>query len=103
MMTKLADMAKLIRSKNAGPFELTIDIMFDNESNYVKVKNSKKINRTFISKLYRININDIKVVYFDVAYAIKISFPRPIVSGSFRDSDVLGGQQYGPLVDLEIP
>ena len=28
-MSTLAELARLIRSKNAGPFELTFDIMFD--------------------------------------------------------------------------
>jgi hypothetical protein len=101
-MTKLADMAKLIRSKNAGPFELTIDIMFEDQASYVKVKNSKRLNPAFISDLYQTKTSDITVEYFDAAYAIKISFPRPVVSGSFKDSDVFGGQQYGPLVDLEF-
>ncbi len=101
-MTKLADMAKLIRSKNAGPFELTIDIMFENQANYARVKNSNMINPDFISGLYQNKTNDITIEYFDAACAIKISFPRPTVSGSFRDSDVFGGQQYGPLVDLEF-
>ena len=101
-MTKLADIAKLIRSKNAGPFELTIDIMFENEADYVNVKNLNILNPTLISDLYRIAVTDIKIEYVDTARAIKLSFPRPDISGSFRDADVFGGQQYGPLVDIEI-
>ena len=101
-MTKLADMAKLIRSKNAGPFSLTIDIMFADQTNYAKVKHSGVIHPAFISKLYRIDINHLKIEFFDAGHAIKISFPRPTVSGSFKDADVFGGQQYGPLVDLEF-
>ena len=33
-MTILGDLATLIRSKNAGPFILTFDIMFDDEASY---------------------------------------------------------------------
>ena len=94
---------RVFRSKNAGPFELTIDIMFENQVNYARVKNSNRLSPAFISDLYQNKTSDITIEYFDAAYAIKISFPRPTVSGSFRDADVLGGQQYGPLVDLEIP
>ena len=36
-----------------------------------------------------------------VTSAIKI--PRPVIPGDIDDTDVFGGQQYGPLVDLEIP
>ena len=37
------------------------------------------------------------------ALAIKVSFPRPQSSGSKHDSDVYGGQQYAPLLGLEVP
>ena len=102
-MRKLSDIAKLIRSKNAGPFVLTIDIMFDDQEKYLEVKNLNILNNTFISDLYRINSNDIKIENFDAANSIKITFPRPYISGSIKDSDAFGGQQYGPLVDIEIP
>jgi hypothetical protein len=46
---------------------------------------------------------DIIVVNHDAALAIKVSFPRPQSSGSMRDSDVYGGQQYAPLLDLDVP
>ncbi|MGZ9039111.1 MAG: DUF4387 family protein, partial [Burkholderiales bacterium] len=39
----------------------------------------------------------------DAANAIKITIPRPIVSGDVNDTDVYGGQQHGPLVDVEVP
>ncbi len=102
-MEKLSKLAKLIRSKNAGPFELTIDIMFDNEVNYLRVKNSNVISAELISKLYNVGEDKFSVINFDPAYSIKITIPRPAISGSFDDTDVYGGQQYGPLVDLEIP
>jgi hypothetical protein len=35
--------------------------------------------------------------------ALKASIPRPAPSGDPADTDVFGGQQHGPLVDLEIP
>jgi len=102
-MEKLSKLAKLIRSKNAGPFELTIDIMFDNESNYLRVKNSRVISPELISGLYNVSKDKFSVINFDPAWAIKVTIPRPTISGSFDDTDVYGGQQYGPLVDLEIP
>jgi hypothetical protein len=40
---------------------------------------------------------------YDAASAIKITIPRPATSGDIDDTDVFGGQQYGPLVDLEVP
>jgi hypothetical protein len=102
-MEKLSELARLIRSKNAGPFELTIDIMFDSEANYLRVKNSHIISPELISSLYHVSKDRFEIINFDPAWAIKVTIPRPAISGSFDDTDVFGGQQYGPLVDLEIP
>ncbi len=88
-MATIADLAVLVRSKNAGAFWLTIDVMFDNAEHYRRVRDSEAI--------------DIIVVNHDAALAIKISFPRPQSSGSKLDSDVYGGQQYAPLLWLEVP
>ena len=99
----LGDLAKLVRSKNAGPFWLTIDIMFDNPDYYRRVRDSEVIDRAGIARMYRRNPDDIIVVNHDVALAIKVSFPRPQSSGSKYDSDVYGGQQYAPLLSLTVP
>jgi hypothetical protein len=101
-MSKLGSLAKLIRSKNAGPFELTIDIMFDDEENYRRVKESRIISTEQVSTLYNISIDQVRITNFDPARSIKITIPRATVSGNRDDTDVFGGQQYGPLVDLEV-
>ena len=102
-MTILGELAKLIRSKNAGPFNLTFDIMFEDEENYRRVLSSGVITKESFSKMYDVPIQDIILVHHDTAKAIKISIPRPISQGALEDGDMYGGQQYGPLVQLEIP
>ena len=99
----LGDLAKLVRSKNAGPFWLTIDVMFDDEGKYRRVRDSGLITRDGIARMFGRNPDDIIVVNHDVALAIKVSFPRPQSSGSKYDSDVYGGQQYAPLLALTVP
>lgn len=99
----LGQLAKFLRSKNAGPFYLTLDIFFNTTEDYVKAKDSNLINKPLISKLYRIDEADINIIEFDPAAAIKISFPRPVSSGSVGDSDVYGAQQHAPLFDIGIP
>ena len=102
-MARLRDLAKLIRSKNAGPFLLTFDIMFENQEVYEKVRDSGVINKETISTLYKTPVEDIHLVNFDPAYSIKFTIPRPVFQGELEDRDIFGGQQYGPLVDLEVP
>jgi len=99
----LGQLAKFLRSKNAGPFYLTLDIFFNTTEDYEKAKYSGLINKDLISNLYRIDTNDIDIIEFDPAAAIKISFPRPVSSGSVGDSDVYGAQQHAPLFDIAIP
>jgi hypothetical protein len=51
-MATLGDVAKLVRSKNAGPFWLTIDIMFDDVEVYRRARDADIVNRTAIARLY---------------------------------------------------
>ena len=101
--TTIADLAVLVRSKNAGPFWLTIDVMFDNAEAYRRVRDSEAINRAGIARMFRREPDEIIVVNHDAALAIKVSFPRPQSSGSKYDSDVYGGQQYAPILTLPVP
>ena len=73
MATKLYDLAKVLRSKNSGPFEITLDIIFSNKDDYERVKNSEIINKKLISELYNVSMDDISVlVNYDQAYAIDL-------------------------------
>ena len=102
-MATIADLAVLVRSKNAGPFWLTIDIMFDNETAYRRVRDSDIVNRADVARMFGREPDEVITVNHDAAMAIKVSFPRPQSSGSKYDSDVYGGQQYAPLLSLEVP
>lgn len=101
-MTALADLARLIRSKNAGPFELTFDVMFDDEATYQRVKRSGALTREVVARCYGIAPEDVKFFFCDHALAIKASIPRPFFQGDLRDSDGHGGQQYAPLMAIEV-
>jgi hypothetical protein len=100
--TTIADLAKLVRSKNAGPFWLTFDVMFETRDGYERVRDAAVLTRDRIAKIYGISENAIIVVNHEAAMAIKISFPRPQSSGSAYDPDVFGGQQYAPLLELQV-
>jgi len=101
---KLYDLAKVLRSKNAGPFELTLDILFDDERKYRLVKESGVIGRDLVCRLYKIPPEDVyHIVFFDAALGIKITIKRPTDSGGIGDTDVYGAQQHAPLIDVPIP
>jgi len=101
---KLRNLAKVIRSKNSGPFELTFDIMFDEKGTYEKVKATGVINRELIARLYQISDDKILCLEpYDPALAIKITIARPTDSGSIGETDTYGGQQHAPLMEIEVP
>ena len=75
----LSTLAKVIRSKNAGPFELTFDIMFDDVAKYEHVKRSGLISAARIAEAYRIRVDDVLVCRpYDAAVAFKITIKRPL-------------------------
>lgn len=103
-MTKLVELAKVLRSKNSGPFQITLDVLFDIRENYERVVRSGVINRENICRAYNLQDKDItEVVFFDSAMGIKVTFNRKISSGSAFDRDVYGAQQHAPLMEFIIP
>ena len=103
MSARLIDLAPVIRSKNAGPYEMTLDIIFRDHDTYEKVKSSGIINGALIARLYGIKETDIEGIFeFDPAMAIKITFRRQLVSGDVGDTDIYGAQQSAPLMSLVL-
>jgi len=101
---KLSELAKTIRSKNAGVNKITFDIIFRTAEAYETVKRSKAITRETMAKL--LNIPEGRIadfVEYDPGFAIKFTIYRLRPSGSPGDPDIFGAQQYAPLLDVEIP
>lgn len=101
-MAKLIDLCSLIRSKNAGPFTLTFDVMFSSTENYARAKASQPITAKLMADMFQQREEDVLVVYHDRALAIKASLPRPVIQGDPADGDCYGGQQYAGLLSLEV-
>ena len=102
-MTKLTDIASVIRSKNSGPYELTLDIIFNEYDTYEQVKLGGFINEELICRLYNVSPDKIiSIVAFDPAKAIKATIKRPLCSGDLGETDVYGAQQHAPLLGLEF-
>jgi len=99
-MPKLEDVVQKIRSKNAGPFWVTIDIFCGDDKTYQTVKETLSTESVaFLFKqsktaLKRFDIPDLKV--------IKFSLPRPVVQGSRFDRDMHGAQMAVLLAEYEL-
>lgn len=100
---KLYDLAQVIRSKNSGPFQTTLDVIFDDAALYEQIKTSGQITPERIAQCYRMAPERIcEFVFFDTALGFKITFDREISSGTVGDRDVYGAQQHAPLAMMEI-
>lgn len=101
MKIQLKDIANVIRSKNAGPFELTLDVLLKDDEMFQKLRAADVINKATIARLYRIPEEDVlSIVYFPNAKAIKATIVRPLSSGALGERDVYGAQQHAPLVNF---
>ncbi|CAN5701728.1 DUF4387 domain-containing protein [soil metagenome] len=101
-MVKLKDIAKACKSKNAGPFHITLDIMFDDASLFERVAATGTITAQLIADLYGVDVADVQFTKYPPAFAWKATLPRRIVSGAVGDTDVYGAQQHAPLLDIEV-
>lgn len=101
---KLVDLAKTIRSKNAGTDKITFDIIFREKKEYDLVRKSGVLTKKTVAKLYDISEDRIcDFVEYDPAYAIKFTIYRLRPSGSPGEGDIFGCQQYPPLLEVDVP
>jgi hypothetical protein len=100
---QLRNLASVIRSKNAGPYELTFDVMFDSPEIYNKIKDSQALSGLVIERLYGLSSEDIvAALWWDPAMAFKATVKRPVVSGGFGETDTHGSCQHVRLMELEV-
>ncbi len=93
---KLIKFVKKIRSKNAGPFLLTIDIFISNKQKFQRIL--KFLTRKKISVLYKIPKKQINIYPIRNLNIIKITIPRPSIQGSTKDRD-LHGASFGIILE----
>ena len=101
--TTLGDLARFITSKNAGPFLVTVDVVFPDDESYQRVKALDLLTPQAVARRYARSPEDvIGIHYFDPARAIKVTMKRPVAAGSPGDTDVYGAQQHVPLMNMEV-
>jgi len=99
---RLRDLAILVRSKNAGPFMLTIDVFFDGPETLRRAAESAALSADSVAEAYGVAPERVKIIAVSQANALKVSLPRPWPAGEVGDCDVAGGQQFLPLLDFRI-
>lgn len=103
-MTALRHLAQVIRSKNAGPFEITFDVIFAERADYERVRDSGVLTPQLIGELYQVAPQELLTfMFFEPALAFKFTLRRHGNQGGIGERDTFGAQQHAPLLDIEIP
>jgi Domain of unknown function (DUF4387) len=101
-MPAIKEFANVCRSKNAGPFMLTLDIVFATDRIFDQVAATGTLNAELIASLYGVRADQVQFTPYRAARAFKATLPRVISSGDIGDTDVYGSQQHAPLLDINI-
>src|SRR5207245_10206920 len=91
----LGDLALEVRSKNAGPFWMTLEAFMPDERAY-RVADAL-ITPELISELYHVAPAYLQIFRIPDLHVVKVSFPRPVAQGSLHHRDMHAGQHHAPL------
>lgn len=101
--TTLGDLAHEVRSKNAGPFWVTMELFMRDADGYRIAADESFLDERVVADLYRVDPATVQIFRIPSLNVVKISFPRPISQGSLRDRDMHMGQHHVPLAVLPVP
>ncbi len=96
---RIGDVARKVRSKNAGPFVLTIDVFCADAGRFRAVCDALRTER--IAALFGQAPELVRRFELDRLNVLKFSMPRPVVQGSRADRD-MHASGWGWLV-AELP
>lgn len=103
MGSDIRDLCTVIRSKQAGPYRLALDLVFRSYEAYLRVKESGKLTKELVADLYKIPLDQVvAIVFYDPGWAVKIVLIRRKVAGAPGDGDMYGCQQHVPLLGLPL-
>ena len=101
-MPKLRDVCRYVRSKNAGPFWVTIDLFFKDDESFRKYHASEAISPRRIAEAYGVDPALVKYFAVENLNVVKISFPRKTSQGGVVERDMHQGQEYVRLLSIEL-
>lgn len=99
-MAELGTLVEKVRSKNAGPFWLTIDIFCGSQAAYQRIVQGVSTNRA--AALFDIAPEDLKRFDIPSLNVVKFSLPRPTVQGTRQDRDMHGAGWAVLLSELDV-
>ncbi len=99
-MARLGDAVRAVRSKNAGPFMVTVDVFCGTEAAFQRV--NAALSTAAVGRLYRVDPAQVGRYELPAIRVVKFSFPRPAPQGSRGDRDMHGAQWAVLLAEAEF-
>lgn len=101
-MPKLEDVCHQIRSKNAGPFWISVDLFFRDRAAFDRYADVKELQPENLGPLFGVRPDQVGCFLVPDLAVLKISYPRRDPQGGMIERDLHGGQQYIRIVDVEL-
>jgi hypothetical protein len=101
-MPKLHEVCRYVRSKNAGPFWITLDIFFTDRTSFERHAGAPGLESAEIAALLGVDAHSIKRFLMPDLLVLKLSYPRRSPQGGAIERDMHGGQQYVRILDVEL-
>jgi hypothetical protein len=101
-MPRLSEVCRHVRSKNAGPFWITVDLFFKDAAHYDRWAASRALQPDAVARLFDVAASHVKRFEVPQLQVLKLSYPRPVPQGGVHERDMHGGQQYVRLLDVEL-
>ncbi len=101
-MPKIKEICSHVRSKNAGPFWITVDFFFEDADLFSKYCDSEALGAELFASLYGVDATQVKRIPVESLKMIKVSYPRLHPQGWRGERDMHSGQQFARLLDVEV-
>ena len=101
-MPTLAEVTRYVRSKNAGPFWVTVDIFFSNTTLFHAFREDPALHADNVATVLGVDHACVRRFDIDALNALKFSYPRSGPQGGVVERDMHSGQQFVPLLGLAL-
>ena len=101
-MPKVSEICRQVRSKNAGPFWITLDLFFRDRASFDRYVEAPQFQPEAFGSLFGVDPGLVKRFVIPDLLVLKISYPRRHPQGGALERDMHGGQQYVRVLDMEV-
>lgn len=101
-MAKVREICRHVRSKNAGPFWVTVDLFFHDAEGFDRYAACDALGPELFASLYDTDAALVKRIPMPSLNMVKISYARQHPQGWSGERDMHQGQSFARLLDVDV-